>query len=157
MVQETFLAALRAREQFRGQSSEKTWLIGILKHKILDHFRKISHEQPLRESDLQEEVPEGIFNKEGKWKDKPTEWGKDPKMVLEQKEFWKVFHHCLFELPDRLANAFVLRELEGLKSDEICDLMKVSSNNLGVIMYRARIGLRHCLDKSWFGQKAGKE
>lgn len=157
MVQETFLAALRAREQFMGHSSEKTWLIGILKHKIIDHFRKISREQPLRESDLSEEASEEIFDKAGEWKVKPTEWGSDPKGVLEKKEFWEVFRHCLFELPDRLAHAFTLRELEGLKSDEIRNLMNVSSTNLGVIMYRARMGLRHCLEKRWFGQKAGKE
>jgi RNA polymerase sigma-70 factor (ECF subfamily) len=157
LVQETFLAALRAKDQFRGHSSEKTWLIGILKHKVFDHFRRTSHEQPLRDSDLKEEVTEEAFDEVGKWKSKPMEWSDGPTSVLEQKEFWKVFRHCLFELPDRLAHAFILRELEGLKSDEIRHIINVSSTNLGVIMYRARMGLRHCLEKSWFGRESGKE
>ncbi|OEU66000.1 MAG: hypothetical protein BBJ57_10185 [Desulfobacterales bacterium PC51MH44] len=156
MVQETFLAALHTRESFRGQSSEKTWLVGILKHKILDHFRKSSREWPLRYSASHENSVEDVFDQNGNWIDGPSKWPFDPSKSLEQKEFLKTFYQCLSKLPPRLAQVFILRELDGLGGKEICDLMSISPNNLWVMLYRARMHLRNQLELIWL-DKTEKE
>lgn len=153
IIQETFLAALRARERFQGKSSEKTWLIGILKHKIIDHFRKANRLQSLRKSDSQDDSMEEIFDRNGNWIDGPVKWNLDPSKSLEQKEFFKVLHNCLLKLPPRLAQVFVLRELDGLETKEICEVMDISLNNLWVMLYRARTQLRQHLELMWFGKK----
>src|SRR5262249_15779632 len=120
MVQETLLAALQSYDKFTGQSSERTWLIGILKHKIIDHYRKISRlsqYQPEEEAKL--EHPE-IFQQSGEWVDHfnfeigPREWQMSPDRAVEQAEFWETFKRCLDGLPPRIAGAFSLRELEQL-------------------------------------------
>jgi RNA polymerase sigma-70 factor (ECF subfamily) len=157
MVQETFLAALRAREKFQARSSVRTWLIGILKHKILDHFRKSYREPPISDLLSSEDPSETLFDEEGKWKLRPIPWTDDPRAVLEQKEFWETLLRCMSELPRRLAEVFALRELEGLKGEEICNLTKISATNLGVMLHRARMRLRRCLEINWFVQKPEKE
>jgi RNA polymerase sigma-70 factor, ECF subfamily len=137
LIQETFLAALRGKEKFKGEAAEKTWLVGILKHKIIDHFRKSSREFPMTDL-LSSNVPEeGFFDGKGKWKVEPAIWADDPKEVLEKKEFWKKLEECILGLPSRLAQVFSLREFEGLETEQICNLMKISATNLGVIIYRA--------------------
>ena len=150
IVQETFLAALHARKRFKGRSSEKTWLIGILKHKIIDYFRTVNRRQSLKKNDTQDDFMEKIFDRNGNWIDGPVRWDLDPRKSLEQKEFFKVFHHCLSKLPPRLAQVFVLRELDGLEAKEICDVMNISPNNLWVMLYRARMQLRGHLELMWF-------
>lgn len=163
VVQETFLAALQARHNFAGQSSEKTWLVGILKHKIIDHFRKISRERPVHDIELRPDDPVELFQTSGEWighwdlERGPTEWAADPGHVLEQMEFWKVLERCLSELPARMASAFTLREMEDLSSEEICKALGISATNLWVMLHRARAHLRHCLEMNWFGQKSEKQ
>jgi len=152
IVQETFLAALKAHKHFQGRASEKTWLTGILKHKIVDHFRKVGRERPLTVIDFEDESMENIFDSNGKWIDGPSRWSFDPDKSLDQKEFFKTLHNCLEKLPSRLAQVFILREMEGLKSKEICDLMGISPNNLYVMLYRARLLLRRQLELVWFGE-----
>ncbi len=156
MVQETFLAALNAREKFQARSSVRTWLVGILKHKIVDHFRKSNRELPISDLLTSEDPSEALFDKKGKWKQEAIPWADDPRVALEQKEFWETFMRCISELPRRLAQVFALRELEGLKGEEICNFMKVSATNLGVILYRARMRLARCLEVRWFGLKPRK-
>ena len=150
MVQETFLAALQALKRFKGRSSEKTWLIGILKHKIIDHFRKVNRKQSIEKNDTQDDFMAKIFDRNGNWIDGPVKWNLDPSKSLEQKEFFKVFQHCLLKLPPRLAQVFVLRELDGLETKEICDVMNISPDNLWVMLYRARTQLRQHLELMWF-------
>ncbi len=157
MVQETFLAALGAREKFQARSSVRTWLVGILKHKILDHFRKSYREPPTSDLLSSEDPSEALFDENGKWKLRPIAWTDDPRAVLEQKEFWETLLRCMSELPRRLAEVFALRELEGLKGEEICSLMRISATNLGVMLHRVRMRLRHCLEINWFTQKPEKE
>lgn len=153
VVQETFLAALKGKEQFRGQASVKTWLVGILKHKIIDHFRKNSREVPVTNLLSADESPEDVFDANGKWKEEPGVWRDDPADHLEKKEFWKIFRECLAGLPRRLADLFSLREFEGLKTEEICNQMDLSTTNLNVQLYRARLRLARCLDVNWFERK----
>ncbi len=148
-VQETFLEAIRVADSFRGASSEKTWLFGILKHKIIDHIRKISRERPIDTGDLPENLSDDFFDKRGNWAVRPLKWGNDPAEVLKQKHFIQTLMQCLRELPKRMAHAFSLRELEQLGSGEIAGIMGVSQNNLGVLLHRARLRLRRCLEINW--------
>jgi RNA polymerase sigma-70 factor (ECF subfamily) len=155
MVQETFLAALDARHNFMGQSSEKTWFVGILKHKILNHIRKNSREYPIRDMEPSANWMEEFFDQNGRLKDATTEWVTDPSKVFEQNEFWEVLERCMSKLPSRLATAFLLREMDDLSSREICNVLNISRTNLRVILHRARMSLRRCLETKWFGKPKG--
>jgi RNA polymerase sigma-70 factor (TIGR02943 family) len=152
LVQETFLAALRGRESFKGRSAVKTWLSAILKNKIVDYFRKNSREQLINDTDTISESIDGFFHKNGNWKIRPAKWNLDPSKVYEQREFMDTLYKCLSELPNRLAKAFVLREIEGYSTKEICNDLQVSSTNSWVMLYRARLFLRRCLELFWFNK-----
>lgn len=156
MVQETFLAGLKDRGTFSGDSSEATWLVGILKHKIADHYRRQARESPLEEGDLRDHPDTGHFDGVGHWTTGPVEWGGNPADLYRQGEFLDRFMKCLSELSPNHANAFTLREIEGLGTAEICKVLGVSETNLWVILHRARALLRQCLETRWFGTTSGK-
>jgi RNA polymerase sigma-70 factor (ECF subfamily) len=165
VVQETFLAALQARHHFAGQSSEKTWLVGILKHKIIDYFRKVNRERSTSAMEALPDDPEDLFVNSGEWmghwdldrQREPIEWGADPSQVLEHMEFWMILERCLSGLPARTASAFSLREMEELSSEEVCKVLNITATNLWVMLHRARAHLRHCLEANWFGQEIGEQ
>lgn len=148
MVQETLLAALQSWETFAGDSSERTWLIGILRHKILDFFRQHRDQEQLDDDTWRTEY----FDKTRHWKDKNTmvDWKADPAVLAENKEFLKVLHDCLRELSQVMAKAFVMRELEGMNSEQVCKHLEISQTNLWVCLHRARLQLRRCLELNWF-------
>ncbi|MEJ2720059.1 MAG: sigma-70 family RNA polymerase sigma factor [bacterium] len=151
LVQETFLSALQAAGRFKGNSAPRTWLIGILKHKILDHFRKSSVE--VNASDVtpwEEEDDREYFDNTGHWKRELHEWRESPENLVESQEFWKTFQACLSGLPEAHRRAFALKEIDGLDGDEICEILAVSPNNFWVMLHRARAKLRKCLDANWF-------
>lgn len=158
-VQETFLAALKARQTFSGRSSEKTWLVGILKHKIIDTFRKRARE--ISESDIQ--LPferEQLFldnddDWAGHWKPeyKPAEWGNTPHVAAERNDFQRVFRSCFDKLPERVGLAFAMKEIEDAESSEICTSLGITEANLWVMLHRARMHLRRCLEVRWFAIK----
>jgi RNA polymerase sigma-70 factor (ECF subfamily) len=156
IVQDTFLAAIKAYAKFEGRGSERTWLVGILKHKITDHFRRVTREAPIGEDAADSFENPGLFRTEGEWtghwdaNHAPSEWHTSPAELVEKGEFWEVFHACLSPLPDRTASAFTLREVEGLKSDEICAVLNITVSNLWVMLHRARLHLRNCLEVNWF-------
>jgi RNA polymerase sigma-70 factor (TIGR02943 family) len=153
LVQETFLAALQARGRFAGQSSERTWLVGILKHKIVDHLRRRTAEQRAANPAELGRWVDGLFDERGKWREKPGKWPADPGTAFEKTEFWAIFAACLRKLPERLANAFTLRAVEEMDSPEVCKVLGVTANNLWVMLHRARLGLWRCLQIHWFGTK----
>jgi len=159
VVQETLLAALKAYEVFEGRGSERTWLVGILKHKITDHFRRQNREAPMgQEQDDGPEHAEFFTRTDGwdnHWNDRyaPTDWHATPSQLIERKEFWQVLGDCLTPLPQRTANAFTLREVDGLASQEICELLSISVSNLWVMLHRARLHLRNCLERNWFSKE----
>ena len=150
LVQETFLAALHGRKRFKGHSAVKTWLSAILKHKIVDYLRKKSREQLINDTDTLAETVDGFFHRNGSWKIRPEKWNLDPSKIYEQREFMDTLFKCLAELPDRQAKAFMLREMEGYGTKEICNVLQVSSTNIWVMLYRARMFLRRCLEIFWF-------
>ncbi len=158
LVQETFLAAIKASDSFAGRSSERSWLFGILRNKLADYYRLQSREVAI--TDLESPLPEeqGTFGASGFGKDgwvmrhAPKAW-ETPEGALVSKEFLGAFKDCLSGLPDRVAQVFLLREIDGVSSEEICKDLGVSPNNLWVMMHRARMGLRRCLEVNWFGDK----
>lgn len=145
LVQETFLAALKNLERFAERSSERTWLIGILRHKILDYFRQCS-----KSTQAGLEETSQAFLSSGHWSKKPSEWSCDPSNLAENQEFWGVFEQCLGHLPDALAQAFVLREMEQYKAAVVCESLAISESNLWIRLHRARLRLRECLENNWF-------
>ncbi len=153
LVQETFLAAMSAREPFRGQSSVRTWLVSILRRKIVDHYRKVSAARARGDIDS----PGGVdasewFTAEGAWRNAVASW-KTPSRIVEDREFWRVLDGCLARLPRALASAFVLRELEGMDANELQKSLALSAGNVRVRLFRARQLLRACLEKRWFGNE----
>ena len=150
-VQETLLAAIQGAARFAGQSSVRTWLVGILKHKIVDSIRKTAREQPveLRAEGGGEEDLEAFFAGDGHFAEPPEEWA-SPERSLEERRFFEALERCLQSLPRNTASAFTMRELMGLETEEICKELGVSTSNCWVMLYRARMSLRACLERTWF-------
>ncbi len=153
VVQETFLEALRARSSFSGRSSERTWLVGILRHKIVDHFRKVRREPAASNGVGASGTSESPFDRRGHWQVDPADWGSEPSRELETREFWDVLNGCLSRLPQGLADAFLLRELDGLGGDEVQQILGITPANLWKRLHRARLCLRQCLESGWFGPR----
>ena len=149
VVQETLYSALKSYDQYAGKSTLRTWLVGILRHKIFDLIRKDSREKPYEDLESTDSI-EPYFDKKGHWRTFPLDWQVNPGKAYERVEFWAVFQKCLFGLQDRFREVFTLRELEDKDADEICKTMGISSTNLWVMLYRARMQLRSCLEKNWF-------
>ena len=156
IVQETLLSAIQSLASYSGKSGERTWLVGILKHKLIDHFRKASREISFdpSETDLSEFDP--LFERTDEFKDhwhdtlSPRIWKQSPEDALQQDAFFGVLQNCLGKLPERVANCFAMREMNGLESDEICEILGLSPNNFWVMMHRARMSLRRCIEINWF-------
>ncbi|MEO8410366.1 MAG: sigma-70 family RNA polymerase sigma factor [Propionivibrio sp.] len=150
VVQETMLAALEGKSEFSGRSQFKTWAVSILRNKIVDHLRRSSREGPLPMVDDQGDADfDALFAGSGHWQEKPTEWG-DPADVLEQHGFYDVLELCLQALPENIARVFTMREVLGFETAEICKELKISTSNCWVVLYRARMRLRECLQLRWF-------
>jgi RNA polymerase sigma-70 factor, ECF subfamily len=152
VVQETLLAAIQ-NQTYEGKSSPRTWLTGILKHKIIDLIRRQMREQPLEHADDLPDEPgmDDFFTEEdAHWLDKPQSWG-GPEGLLEQKQFLDILQQCMDKLPPKLASLFLMREVHESDNEEICKELEISSTNAWVMLYRARMGLRKCLELHWMG------
>lgn len=153
VVQETLLAALEGRSSFSGRSQLKTWAVSILRNKIVDHLRRGMREGTLPLLDAQgDEDFDALFDGSGHWQEAPGDWG-DPATVLEQRGFYDVLELCMQALPENLARVFTMREVLGFETEEICKELKMSSSNCWVVLYRARMRLRECLQLRWFGAR----
>ena len=150
-VQEALAAAIQGAERFSGGSSVRTWLIGILKHKILDHFRRSSREQALTADDQESSFDDFdvLFKEDGHFVEPPAAWA-NPEQALTQSQFFEVLEGCLEGLPKVTARVFTLREVMGVSTEEICKEFGITSNNCWVLIYRARMSLRECLENRWF-------
>ena len=155
-VQETLLAALTGQRSFTGKSTLKTWLTGILKHKVVDTIRK-RQRQPIATASFDEELDlddfDALFKSNGGWETPPADWG-DPESALNQRQFFDVMDFCLEKLPENTGRVFMMREVMELETDEICKELRITANNLWVILYRARVSLRQCLEQNWFAAGA---
>ncbi len=155
-VQETLLAGLRSGRTFANRSNERGWLVGILKHKISDLFRRMSRETFIADLDFYEKQESECFVEEGlrrgAWDRSraPLNWPSRPDESLDRAEFWEVFRQCSAKLPRSIAQAFLMRELDGAETQEICATLNIKENNLWVMLHRARLALRRCLETNWF-------
>jgi len=150
-VQDTLMAALASPDSFAGRSSTKTWLHGILKHKIIDTYRRQAREPVLEVPFEQEPLDDvdALFTPDGQWRDAPRAWG-DPEAALDRRDFYEVLDECLACLPTNCARAFKMRELMDLEVSEICDILGISQGNCHVMLHRARMKLRTLLEQRWF-------
>ena len=151
VLQETLLAAFRSSQTHAGHSSERTWLVGIMKHKVADYFRRVSRMTQLTIDDEDSESFENSGPWRGHWREAqaPLSWSVDAAKLLESREFWETLHRCLSRLPQQTAIAFTLREIDGLSANEICEILQITPNNLCVILHRGRAKLRHLLETEW--------
>jgi RNA polymerase sigma-70 factor (ECF subfamily) len=151
-VQEALLAALAGQASFAGRANLRTWLTGILKHKIVDAIRRQARE-PLLASQAPEEVNgiDELFDERGHWEERPASWG-DPDGALEQAQFFRALEMCLERLPARTAQAFMMREHLGCETGEICKELAITPTHCWVLLYRARMTLRECLQQAWFAK-----
>jgi RNA polymerase sigma-70 factor (TIGR02943 family) len=149
-VQDTLVSALAARAGFQGRSSEKTWIFGILKNKITDHYRKFGREVRV---DAEQNDPEGDYGSDGEWSQPPAGWSAvTPAALAENGEFMGVLDECLGKVPQKYAGVFTAREYDDRSTGEICKEFGLSASNLWVILHRVRHELRKCLDANWFGR-----
>ncbi len=150
VVQETFLAAIK-NPDFAGQSAPRTWLTGILKHKIIDVMRRNVRE--IVASDLMADEDANMdefFDETGHWAEKPLAWDM-PENALEQQQFLDILQTCINRLPAKLAQLFLMRDVHDTDNEEICKELNISTTNAWVMLYRARMGLRKCLEMNWLG------
>jgi RNA polymerase sigma-70 factor (TIGR02943 family) len=152
LVQEALAAGIQSYRRFKGQSSIKTWLIAILKRKVVDHYRRLRVRRETEGAALTSESVEHQFNHRGNWHVMPDEWAVNPGSVYEQKEFMDILYHCLAGMPQRLAEIFMLREFEELNTKAICEQLDISESNCWVMLYRARMQLRACIEKKWLDE-----
>jgi RNA polymerase sigma-70 factor, ECF subfamily len=148
VVQETFLAAVKS-PSFAEQSSPRTWLTGILKHKIIDLMRKNVRE--IAASDLMTDEDANMdefFDDTGHWSEQPLAWDM-PQDALEQKQFLSILQTCMEKLPTKLAALFMMRDIHETDNEEICKELNITSTNAWVMLYRARMGIRKCLEINW--------
>ena len=154
-VQDALIAVLEKPERYAGQSSLRTYVTGILKFKIIDNLRAATRERQIECADDQseDEVIDSLFVADGHTREAPLQWG-NPDGTLEQKDFFRVLEVCLEKLPAQNARLFMMREWLELETDEICKELAITPANVWVILYRARVRLRECLDLNWFGNSA---
>jgi RNA polymerase sigma-70 factor (TIGR02943 family) len=152
-VQEAFAGALKNAGSFAGSSALKTWIFAILKNKIADLLRRKKRESPMSDlvRDDDDDDFSALFNRKGFWhaEERPVAWS-EPEQYLENDHFWVVFEACLDHLPPKQARVFMMREFVELETSEICEAASLSVSNLHVLLHRARLRLRECLENKWF-------
>lgn len=158
-VSETLLAVLEHPERFAGQSALRTYLVGILKHKIIDSLRSGKREVRLAlaadgegQPQSDDDAFDALFTRNGHYQDPPSDWG-DPERAFERREFFQILQLCVDRLPERTGRIFMMREWLELDTEEICQLLQISATNAWAMLYRARMRLRECLELHWFGQR----
>jgi len=154
VVQETFLSALSHLDQYAGRGAERAWLLGILKRKIVDLIRKRCRTSSSSETDAADDLSERLFDDKGNWRAEAHQFGPQPSAEMERREFWRIFRDCLAGLPQRQADVFMLREIEGYSTQGICKEFTISPSNLWVLLYRARLRLSLCMKSRWGPEKA---
>lgn len=155
VVSETLLAILEKPDNFEGRCSLHTYAIGILKFKIIDVLRKRGREVHIELLDEQsmDDALDALFLQDGHWQEPPPAW-QQPERALEQSQFFEVLEACVGRLPPKIGRVFMMREWLERETDDICLELGITANNCGVMLYRARMQLRECLDGNWFrGQR----
>lgn len=157
IVQETFVSALKAKDSFRKESSEKTWLVSILNNKIIDHYRK---KDVLKNADSYLSETESSFSAHffdqatGHWlvDTGPVSWTEQADKKVDRNEFYRILRYCVEKMPSKLVPVFLAKFLEEDDSEKICKDFKITPSNYWVIIHRAKVLMRSCLEKNWFLQ-----
>lgn len=155
-VQEALIGAMKNAASFGARAAFKTWVFAILKNKIADTLRQKQRTVNIgslqREDDDEGDISE-LFDRKGAWQadERPVAWG-NPEAALRENEFWKVFEACLEHLPPKQARVFMMREFIELDADEICKSLDLTTTNLHVLLHRARLRLRECIENKWYLQ-----
>lgn len=149
VVQETLVSALRNRDQFSGRGSEKAWLIGILKRKIVDLIRSRKRDRTVAPSESSD-FSEMLFDKNGSWQQEMRSAMKNSFDSLDRKEFWQILRKCMELLPSRHADVFTLRVMEQEEAETVCEMLEISQANYWVMLHRARLQLAGCMTRRWF-------
>jgi len=151
LVQETFLAALQKVDGFEGKSSERTWLTAILKNKIIDVYRKKAQGLKTLDNEKQGTPEVDFFGEDGHWKAEhgPKEIGMEDRDHLVSKEFEQILQQCMQRLPVLWKAVFTMKHIDEEATDAICAELKVTASNFWVIIHRAKLNLRACLQKNW--------
>jgi len=145
VVQEVLVAAWNGREGLQGDIT-RGWLAGILRHKVSDHWRRAGR---FSEADpCPGGCEEDPYDARGHWAEAPASWG-NPEEALMSEGFWKVLELCSRIMPPAQYRAFVLREVEERCVAEICQEMEITEANCHVLLHRARMRLRGCVDDNW--------
>lgn len=154
-AQEALAAAFQQIEKFQSRASLRTWVLSILKNKIVDILRQRTRQVAISSQDDDQADIDSWFDNTDHWMEdtKPADWG-NPEESLHNSQFWKVFEACLHRLPEAPARVFMMREVVGLDTDEICRDLAITTNNCWVLLHRARLALRACLGEGWFPGKA---
>jgi len=148
-VQETFLAGIRYHSQFSGKGAEQSWLLGILKRKIVDFVRRRERHNRAAAYEDEMDPTTQLFDAKGNWRADAIPWSTRPDQQAESKELWQIVRECLTQLPSNQADVFVLSVMEQIDSDEICKQLEITPSNLWVRMHRARLGLAKCVGPQW--------
>ena len=154
-VSDTLLAALEKPDAFAGGSQLKTWLVGVLKHKVVDQLRRHTREATLLTPEDGDDLDESLFDRTGHWTDRPQDWG-SPEAACGQRQFFEVLEACCDHLPATQGRVFMMREWLELDTEEICKELQITSTNLWVLLHRARLRLRECLQQRWFADRPEK-
>jgi len=150
LVQDTFFSALKAKDNFKGKSTEKTWLYSILKNKIIDYYRKSSTKNELNTLDDDDKNTDAYFLTNGYWKNSEgfVSSKDEASKLVESKEFYSILDKCLEHLPQKTKLAFRYKHIDDLDTEEICKELNISPSNYWVLLHRARLSLRDCLTKN---------
>ncbi|MHC5023085.1 MAG: sigma-70 family RNA polymerase sigma factor [Planctomycetota bacterium] len=151
LVQETLLAALESADRFEGRSRESTWLIGIMRHKIADHFRRTRRGDEAEDDRTLADWVERRFSSSGKWSSEPLAWPAAAGGDEVDPDLRAALSQCLDRLPTRVSETLLLAERQALTSEMIGRVMSMTATNVGVVLHRARLALRDCLERSWLG------
>jgi RNA polymerase sigma-70 factor (TIGR02943 family) len=149
IVQETFFSALKAMKNYRGDASERTWLVSILKRKIIDQYRKANSKKG------RAEVRVNFYedgDKKGSWLEEcvPQTWDNEAASDIETKELGDALNNCIAALPEKHRMVFKMKTIQNIDTDDICNELDISASNLWVIIHRARLQLRKCMEVGWF-------
>ena len=153
VVQESFVSALKAIDQYAGRGSESAWLMGILKRKIIDFVRRRNRMLSGSDDDSTGDPSETLFDQIGHWRTDPRLFGDDPGAGIESEEFRAALGDCLDGIPQKQRDVFTLREFEELSSEEICKELDITPSNLWVLLHRARLRLADCLKSKWLAEE----
>ena len=151
LVQETFFAGIKSSKNFKGEASERTWLVSILKRKIIDHYRKINSKKG------QAEVRVNFYESgenEGNWIEErvPQSWDNESEKKIESEELGDALHNCIGKLPEKYGMVFKMKTIQGFETEDICKELDITPSNLWVIIHRARTQLRKCMEDNWFNK-----